>query len=208
MQIAAHQKAKQDREEAKIREALRIKEEKEKETQRLRELQERAQDRQAELDQIRAQRHYEQAELQNAANEREKKRKHEEELQKLHVARQKQFADNDARVKEAQVRERDQFIQIVANQKRLEQVEREQMAERRSAYLNYKQQLNDQMKKNDECRQIEQHAKIIEGKKNRLLIDQERNRIEMIKAQKLCAVKAIGVDAKYTEDLMKKKISF
>lgn len=50
MQIAAHQKAKQDREEAKIREALRIKEEKEKETQRLRELQERAQDRQAELD--------------------------------------------------------------------------------------------------------------------------------------------------------------
>ena len=124
------------------------------------------------------------------------------------MARQKQFADNDARVKEAQVRERDQFIQIVANQKRLEQVEREQMAERRSAYLNYKQQLNDQMKKNDECRQIEQHAKIIEGKKNRLLIDQERNRIEMIKAQKLCAVKAIGVDAKYTEDLMKKKISF
>ena len=124
------------------------------------------------------------------------------------MARQKQFADNDARVKDAQVRERDQFIQIVANQKRLEQVGREQMAERRSAYLNYKQQLNDQMKKNDECRQIEQHAKIIEGKKNRLLIDQERNRIEMIKAQKLCAVKSIGVDAKYTEDLMKKKISF
>lgn len=124
------------------------------------------------------------------------------------MARQKQFADNDARVKDAQVRERDQFIQIVANQKRLEHVEREHMAERRSAYLNYKQQLNDQMKKNDECRQIEQHAKIIEGKKNRLLIDQERNRIEMIKAQKLCAVKSIGVDAKYTEDLMKKKISF
>ena len=208
MQIAAHQKAKQDREEAKIREALRIKEEKEKETQRLRELQERAQDRQAELDQIRAQRHYEQAELQHVANERAKKKRHEEELQKLHVARQKQFADNDARVKDAQVRERDQFLQIVANQKRLEQVEREQMADRRAAYLTYKQQLNDQMKKNDECRQIEQHAKIIEGKKNRLLIDQERNRIEMIKAQKLCAVKAIGVDAKYTEDLMKKKISF
>ena len=124
------------------------------------------------------------------------------------MARQKQFADNDSRVKEAQVRERDQFLQIVANQKRLEQVEREQMADRRAAYLTYKQQLNDQMKKNDECRQIEQHAKIIEGKKNRLLIDQERNRIEMIKAQKLCAVKAIGVDAKYTEDLMKKKISF
>ena len=64
------------------------------------------------------------------------------------------------------------------------------------------------MRKNEDWRQTEKHAKIIEGKKNRLLIDQERNRIEMIKAQKLCAVKTLGVDAKYTEDLLKKKISF
>ena len=82
------------------------------------------------------------------------------------------------------------------------------MANRRSAYLTYKSQLNDQMRKNEDWRQTEKHAKIIEGKKNRLLIDQERNRIEMIKAQKLCAVKTLGVDAKYTEDLLKKKISF
>ena len=64
------------------------------------------------------------------------------------------------------------------------------------------------MRNNEDWRQTEKHAKIIEGKKNRLLIDQERNRIEMIKAQKLCAVKTLGVDAKYTEDLLKKKISF
>jgi len=64
------------------------------------------------------------------------------------------------------------------------------------------------MKENEEIRQTGKHQKILEGKKNRLLIDQERNRIEMIKAQKLCAVKSLGVDAKYTEDLLKKKISF
>ena len=63
------------------------------------------------------------------------------------------------------------------------------MAVRRSAYLAYKQELNSQMKQNEEVRQTAAHSKIIEGKKNRLLIDQERNRIEMIKAQKLCAVK-------------------
>ena len=82
------------------------------------------------------------------------------------------------------------------------------MANRRQAYLAYKQQLNIQMKENDDVRQNDHHLKILEGKKNRLLIDQERNRIEMIKAQKLCAVKTLGVDAKYTEDLLKKKVSF
>ena len=39
---------------------------------------------------------------------------------------------------------------------------------------------------------------IVEGKRNRLFIDQERNRIEMIKAQKLANVKALGVSDKYT----------
>ena len=56
------------------------------------------------------------------------------------------------------------------------------MAERRNAFLNYKRELNSQMSKNEELRQNDRHAQIIEGKKNRLLIDQERNRIEMIKA--------------------------
>ena len=82
------------------------------------------------------------------------------------------------------------------------------MARRRDAYLTYKDQLNAQMRENEDVRQGQKHQKILEGKKNRLLIDQERNRIEMIKAQKVSAVKTLGVDAKYTEDLLKKKISF
>ena len=60
-------------------------------------------------------------------------------MRKLHEARQKQFADNDARVKIAAQKERDQFLQTVATQKRLEAEERELMAQRRDAYLNYKQ---------------------------------------------------------------------
>ena len=73
-------------------------------------------------------------------------------------------------------------MQIVQRQKEMEQEERVQMAARRNAYLAYKQDLNGQMKKNDEQRQADKHAIIIEGKKNRLIIDQERNRIDMIKA--------------------------
>jgi len=59
-------------------------------------------------------------------------------LKKLHMARQNQFADNDVRVKNAAQRERDQFLQIVATQKRLEAEERDEMATRREAYLSYK----------------------------------------------------------------------
>ena len=61
---------------------------------------------------------------------------------KLHEARQKQFADNDVRVKQAAQKERDAFLQTVATQKRLEAEERELMAQRRDAYLSYKQELN------------------------------------------------------------------
>ena len=61
---------------------------------------------------------------------------------KLHEARQKQFADNDLRVKQAAQKERDAFLQTVATQKRLEAEERELMAQRRDAYLSYKQELN------------------------------------------------------------------
>ena len=159
------------REEAAAREAARLNELKEKETQRLRELQEREQDRQAELDQARAQRAYEQAEIDNRKQEIAKKKRHEQELLNLHEARQRQFEVNDRRVKQAAQREREQFLQIVATQKRLEAEEREQMANRRQAYLAYKQQLNIQMKENEEVRQNDQHLKILEGKKNRLLID-------------------------------------
>ena len=45
------------------------------------------------------------------------------------------------------------------------------MATRRQSYLTYKKELNAQMKKNEELRQIEKHALVIEGKKNRLMID-------------------------------------
>ena len=38
-----------------------------------------------------------------------------------------------------------------------------------------------------------------------MMIDQERNRIEMIKAQKLTGVQALGVSEKYTQDLTTSK---
>ena len=49
------------------------------------------------------------------------------------------------------------------------------------------------MGNNEANRTKAKHEMIIEGKKTRLMIDQERNRIDMIKAQKLSGVQSLGV---------------
>jgi len=65
------------------------------------------------LDQIRAQKAFEKAELENRAIEAAKKAKYDAELVKLHEARQKQFADNDARLKMETDKNRELFLKVV-----------------------------------------------------------------------------------------------
>ena len=67
------------------------------------------------------------------------------ELAKLHEDRQRQFADNDARLKEAKRLDREMFLKVVQTQRENEEKERKQMAARRTAYLHYKKELNSQM---------------------------------------------------------------
>ena len=52
------------------------------------------------------------------------------------------------------------------------------------------------------------HEEIIDGKKTRMLMDQERNRIQMIQAQKLSNLQAIGTSEKYTNSLKARKTTF
>ena len=175
--IAEHNRRKMEREEAEMREQQRIKEEKEREVQRLREMQERAQDRQAGLDQIRAQKAFEKAELELRAKQAEKQAKHQADLKNLHQGRQQQFADIDAKFKEEARIAREQHLAIVNRQKREEEEEKAMKAQRRDMFLNYKSDLNSQMNKNEVERQNQRHEELIEGKKTRMLMDEERSRI-------------------------------
>ena len=49
---------------------------------------------------------------------------------------------------------------------------------------------------------------VLEAKKNRLLIDHERNRINMIKAQKVSGIQALGISERYINEIEKKKPTF
>ena len=93
---------------------------------------------------------------------------------------------------------REQHLAIVNRQKQQEEEEKAMKAQRQNLYNFYKVDLNEQMDENEVNRQNKRHEEIIEGKKTRMLMDQERNRIQMIQAQKLSNLQAIGTSEKYT----------
>ena len=119
-QIAEHQKRVIQREQDEIREKIRINAEKEKEVQRQREAMERMQDRAANLDAFRAQKAYEKAEIAYRIAEEEKKQKHEAAIKKLHIDRQKQFADIDMRLKQKNEAERAAHVETIRRVKQME----------------------------------------------------------------------------------------
>lgn len=83
------------KEEARVIEERRIKEEKELEIQRLRELQERAADRQGEIDALRAKRAFEEGERKARRDEKEKHVLAAEQSSALDQARRRQFLERE-----------------------------------------------------------------------------------------------------------------
>ncbi len=73
--IAEYQRKKIAAEEQRVREARKIADEKEREIQRLREMQEKAQDRQAQMDEVKAKKAYEESEKLCRQKEAEDRRK-------------------------------------------------------------------------------------------------------------------------------------
>ena len=116
-EIEKYNKQKIMREEMKLAEEKRKKEEKEREVQRLRDLQEKAADRQAELDELRAKRAFEAREIATREAEKAALVKKENVKAELEEARLKQFRETDERLAAHAKAERDAFLAIVATQK-------------------------------------------------------------------------------------------
>ena len=69
-------------------------------------------------------------------------------------------------------------------------------------------QLRGQIQNNDEKSKQDRLDYLEEGKKVRQKIDEERRKIEAIKAKKLNELNGLAIPDKYTAELAKKKISF
>jgi hypothetical protein len=112
------------KEEARIAEELRIKEEKELEIQRLRELQERAADRQGEIDALRAKRAFEENERKNRERERKEIEKKSAAAKDMDISRRKQFLEKEIMLAQQAKAERDEFLRVIVKQKEEEENER------------------------------------------------------------------------------------
>lgn len=135
-------------------------------------------------------------------------RKLQADLRVLEADRKQQFEDKDFRLKENAKLERAEYLRVVERQREQEEEEKRLAAMRRDAYLKYKTDLRKQMVTNDEVRQTMKHEQVIEGKKARLLVDMERQRIEQIKIQKIQETKHYGIDDKHMKELARHKVSF
>jgi len=109
-EIAAYQKARDQREYEKQLEEQRIKEEKEREIQKLREMQEKAADRQAEIDALRAKRAFEEGERQARERERLEQLKRQRIQADLEEARNRQFALKQSSLAEQARIEREDYM--------------------------------------------------------------------------------------------------
>jgi hypothetical protein len=187
-------------------EARRIKEEKELEIQRLRELQERAADRQGEIDALRAKRAFEEGERKARREEKEKAELARRQAKDLDIARRKQFVEREVMLASQAKAERDEFLRIIQKQKEQEDEERSLEQQRHGAFRNHAQTIRDQIGMNGEVRKQERLDYLVEGRKVRQRIEDERLKVERIKKSKLDGLVGLGIEGKYQADLSKKRI--
>ena len=80
--------------------------------------------------------------------------------------------------------------------------------EKKSVLKKHSTQLRSQIHQNDEKSKQHRLDYLEEGKKVRQKIDDERRKIEAIKAKKLTELTGLDIPEKYTAELAKKKIAF
>jgi hypothetical protein len=185
MKIVEYNRQKAMREGEQQAELQRVKEEKEKDVQRLREMQEKAADRQSEIDALRAKRAFEESERLARDKERTELQKKQDVLAEMEEARQRQFMDRERRLAEQAKQERDEFLRIINKQKEIEEQEKRIEEEKKGVMKKHSTQIRGQIQQNEEKGKQDRLDYLEEGKKVRQKIDDERKKIEAIKAKKL-----------------------
>ena len=171
-------------------------------------MQEKAQDRQAQMDEVKAKRAYEESEKLCRQKEADDRRKLEKSKQHLEEARKKQFSDKDTMLTQAAKKERDLFLKQCAEIKAAEDAEREQIEHKKRVLLNHKVALNAQMTKNEVQRKLEEAAMKDEGRKLREELEDVRQNILLIKDDKLRYLDQLQIAEKFKVELQTKKVSF
>ncbi|MCQ2819959.1 MAG: trichohyalin-plectin-homology domain domain-containing protein [archaeon] len=206
LKILKYNIEKNKREEEYLAEQKRIKEEKEKEVQRLREKQERAIDKQVEIDELRAQRAFEESERKIRANELAELNRIKKMQAELIAANEIQKEGKRQRLFEMAKHETEEYNKIIAKQ--LEDVERERKAEEEKRKMRYEhaEEVRRQIRTKEELNKIGRREVLEEGRAIRQRLDDYYIRMEKIKQEKIQELKDLNVHPKYVASLEKYKI--
>eukprot|EP00898_Chlorokybus_atmophyticus_P004712 jgi/Chlat1/5241/Chrsp33S05084 len=205
--IAAYLRAREAREAELAEEAEARRREKEKETARLRSLQERANDKAAQLDELRALRAQESYERDWRDRERVEALRSTAMNAELARAREEQQASRVRQMAAAARAEQQEFERVVAAQRAQEDADTALSSAARRLRLTHKQELVNQINKNEEGRRRDRAEYLAEGARLREAHEMAKARVEEIRRRKLGELEEAGVPAKYRAELERKKIS-
>jgi len=103
----------------------------------------------------------------------------------LDVARKRQFQEREEMLSQQAKMERDTFLGVITKQKEAESHERMVEDEKKSHLVNHAQTIRSQIEKNGEVRKQDRLDYLEEGRRVRQKLEDERLKVEGIKAGKL-----------------------
>ena len=163
----------------------------------MREKQKKAQDKQAEINALRAQRDYEEAEKKAILKERE-----EEIIKQRKLMECIEDNENHKKVKEKQTideinKEKEEYEKMKKEREREIEEEKEKRREKIKIIMENGAFVKNQIKEKEEKEKLNWKEKYEEGRKIKQFNEQYYNSIEMIKQQKIAELKALNIQDKY-----------
>lgn len=207
LRIAEYLRQKELREQEEEEERDAIKKHKENEIARLRSLQEKAQDRRSEIDELRAKRYQEEKDRIWRNGQLATAQKKQQMIQDMREAREFQRNEKSRLMAEQALQERQEYYKNLEWQKTQNAMDAAAAKKNNAKQAEFRQDLLHQI---DLHQQEQQRARVKflkEGQGHSTVsLDEERYRLEQIKAAKIKELQDAGVPEKYLVELRKKKV--
>ena len=203
LRLERYNREKYKKEEEAYKEKKRLEHEKELELQKLREKQEKVQDKQEYLDELRARRSFDEANMKERIKEKEELMMKQKRIQDLLIANNRQKLDKELQLAEEAKKEKEEFERIIKeHQKEIEQnKERENIKIRK--LLEHNADLKRQIIEKEEREKINRREILEEGRKDLQNREQYEKSIEALKRDKIKALRDMNIEEKYIVPLRK-----
>ena len=203
LKLERYNKEKYRKEEEAYQEKKRLEHEKEIELQKLREKQEKVQDNQELLDEIRAKRSFDEANMKERKREREELILKEKRLKDLIMENNKQKLYKEIQLAEEAKKEKEEFERIIKEHLKEIELNKEREKIKMLKLIDHNANLKRQIIEKEEKEKVNRREVLEEGRKDLQQREQYANSIEQIKRDKIKYLRDMNIDEKYIAPLRK-----